>query len=151
MRVGPFREKPFVLRRFIVPILLFALSSPTAVVGAAASGCMTEKSNAPDRTQAESAHACCAKTEAPETSSQTCRMWTLAMSCCGLEPAPYRETGAGALPAYAHFQPDQPDANASLPGARIVEPAVHGKALSSGPDFARPPSPLRKLFCTYLI
>lgn len=135
------------IRRFTVLILFLALSSPTSVVGAAAGLCITERSVSPDGMPAKGAHACCATAEAPET----CEAGMPAMSCCGLEPAPYRETGAGALPAYSFVQPDQPDLSTPLRGPHVVEPVVHVSRFSPEMDTTRSPPALRTLYCTYLI
>lgn len=135
------------IRRFTVLILFLALSSPTTVVGAAADLCITERSESPDRMPAEGTHACCATAEQPGT----CETGTLAMSCCGLDPAPYRETGAGALPAYSLVQPDQPDLSTPLRGAHVIEPLSLVSRVSPEMDAIRAPTSLRTLFCTYLI
>lgn len=134
-------------RRFTILILFLALSSPTTVVGAAAGMCMAEKTLSHERMPAEGAHACCVTAETPET----CFTGTPAMSCCSLEAAPYREAGAGALPAYSLVQPDQPDLSTPLRGPYVVEPVVHVSGGSPGMDVTRSPLPLRTLFCTYLI
>lgn len=134
-------------RQLTVLILFLALSSPTTAVGAAAGMCMTEKALSHEGMPAEGAHACCATAETPET----CSTGTLAMSCCGLEAAPYREAGAGALPAYSLVQPDQPDLSTPLRGPYVVEPVVHVSGVSPGLDATRSPPPLRMLLCTYLI
>lgn len=135
------------IRRFTVLFLFLALSSPTTVVGAAAGLCITERSVSPDGKPTEGAHACCATAEEPET----CEAGTLAMSCCGLDPAPYRETEAGALPAYSLVQPDQPDLSTPLRGPHVVEPVSRVSRVSPEMDAIRAPTPLRTLFCTYLI
>ncbi|MCY3774062.1 MAG: hypothetical protein OXG98_18800 [Gemmatimonadetes bacterium] len=135
------------IRRFTILILFLALSSPSTAVGATAGLCMTERSVSPNGMPAEGAHACCATAEAPET----CEAGMLAMSCCSLEPAPYQETGAGALPAYSLVQPDQPDLSTPLRGPHAAEPEVHVSRVSPEMDTTRSPPPLRTLFCTYLI
>lgn len=135
------------IRRFTVLILFLALSSPTTAVGALAGMCMTERSVSPDGMPDEGAHACCATAEAPET----CEAETPAMCGCSFEPAPYRETGAGALPAYSLVQSDQPDLAIPQRGPHVVEPVVHVSGVSPEMDATRSPPPLRTLFCTYLI
>ena len=135
------------IRRFTVLILFLALSSPATAVGAMAGMCMTEPALSSDRLPAEGAHACCATAVVPET----CDTGTPAMCGCGLETAPYRETGAGALPAYSSVQPDQPDLTTPLRAHHVVEPVV--LVSSKPPDTAATRSPplLHTLFCTYLI
>ena len=135
------------IRRFTILILFLALSSPTTAVGAAAGLCMTERSVSPDGMPAEGAHACCATAEAPET----CEAGTPAMCGCSFEPAPYQETGAGAIPAYSLVQPDQPDFSTPLRAPHVVEPVVHVSKVSPEMDTSRSPPPLRTLFCSYLI
>ena len=134
-------------RRFTVLILFLALSSPTTAAGAAAGTCMTERPLSPEGMPAEGAHACCATAGAPETRGAE----TPAMCSCGLEAVPYREAGAGALPAYSLVQPDPPDLSTPLRGPCVVEPVVHATGISPGMDANRSPPPLRTLFCTYLI
>ena len=135
------------IRRFTILVLFLALSSPTTAIGAAAGLCMTEGSASPDGMPAKGAHACCATAEAPET----CEAETPAMCGCGFEPAPYREAGADALPAYSLVQPDQPDLSTPQRGPHVVEPVVHVSGVLPEMDALWSPSPLRTLFCTYLI
>lgn len=135
------------IRRFTVLILFLSLSSPSLAATAADGVCMMAKSSSPDASSSGSAHACCSTAEIPET----CATGTLAMSCCSVDPAPYRQSGAGALLPAASIQPDQLVLSTPLRGLHVVEPAVHVSQISPEADTARSPPPLRALFCTYLI
>ena len=135
------------IRRFTVLILLLSLSSPSLAATAADGVCVTAKSLSHGKAPAGGAHACCAAADAPES----CATGALAMSCCSVEAAPYRQTGAGALPAYAPVQPEQMDLSTPLRGFQLVEPVAPVSRLSSAMDTSRSPPPLRALFCTYLI
>ncbi len=134
-------------RQFTILILFLALSSPTTASGAAAGMCIIERALSSESMPAEGAHACCATAETPETRGTG----TLAMCSCGLEAAPYQASGAGALPAYALVQPDQPDLSTPLRGPYAAEPVIHVSGVSPEMDATRSPPPLRTLFCTYLI
>lgn len=144
------------IRRFTVLILFLSLSSPSLAATAADGVCMMAKSSSPDASSSGSAHACCSTAETPETCAtghamETCATGTLAMSCCSVDPAPYRQSGAGALLPAASIQPDQLVLSTPLRGLHVVEPAVHVSQISPEADTARSPPPLRALFCTYLI
>ena len=73
------------------------------------------------------------------------------MSCCSVEPAPYRQSGTSALPASTPVQPDHLELSTPLRGFHVDEPMVHVTRWSSDMDASRSPPPLRALFCTYLI
>ena len=137
------------IRRITVLILFFALSSPPMAVASVAGLCAVAETQPPSHceTPARNAHACCTTAEATDA----CDTGSLAMSCCSLDTAPYQETGAGALPAYAPIQPDQLDISTPLRGLHVVEPAVHAARTSPEMDTGRSPPPMRALFCTYLI
>ncbi len=135
------------IRRITVLILFLALSSPPMAVAHVDGMCVTAKSLSAKKIPATGAHACCATAEAPDT----CATGTLAMSCCSLEPAPFQEIGAGALPAYSLVNPDLPDFTTPLRGPYVVEPVAHGSSHYPELDTSRSPPPLRALFCTYLI
>ena len=144
------------IRRFTVLILFLSLSSPSLAARASDDVCMSAKSASAGKVQAGSAHACCTTVEALETcatghASETCAEGTLAMSCCSVDPAPYRQSGTGALPAYAPIQPDQPDFATPLRSLHEAEPLVQVSRSTPESDTGRSPPPLRALFCTYLI
>lgn len=154
-----FPEHPFMIkltRRFTVLMLVLSLSASSLAVTTAHGTCMTAKAPSPGASPSGGAHACCAAAPAPDSCAtahkpETCAAGMLAMSCCSVEPAPYRQTGAGALPASATVQPYQLDLSTPLWGFRVVEPVVHVTRLSSEMEASRSPPPLRALFCTYLI
>lgn len=154
-----FPERPFMIRltrRFTVLILALSLSSPSLAATAAVGTCITAKSPAPGATQSGGAHACCSTTSTPESCAtnhapETCAAGMLAMSCCSVESAPFRQAGTGALPASAPIQPDQLDLTSPLRGFHVVEPVIHVTRLTSEMETGRSPPPLRALFCTYLI
>lgn len=136
-------------RRITVLILFFALSSPTMAVASLDGMCKVAEAPSHCEQPARNDHACCSApmAEAPDA----CDTGSLAMSCCSLDPAPYQETGAGALPAYSPIQPDQLDVSTPLRGLHVVEPLVHAAGSPPEMDIGRSPPPLRVLFCTYLI
>lgn len=143
-------------RQFTVLMLALSLSSPSLAVAAAVGTCITAMSPAPGATPAGGAHACCATAPASESCAtthtpETCAVGMLAMSCCGIEPAPYRQAEIGALPLSASVQPDQLDLTTPLWGFHVDEPVVHVTRWSSDMEASRSPPPLRALFCTYLI
>lgn len=143
-------------RRFTVLMLVLSLSSPSLAATAAVGTCISAKAQAPAATQAGGAHACCATAPASDSCAtahtpETCAAGMLAMSCCSVETAPYRQAGMGALPAFAPIQPDQLDLTTPLRGFHVDEPVVHVTRLSSDMEASRSPPLLRALFCTYLI
>ena len=143
-------------RRFTVLMLALSLSAPSLAATAAYGTCMTAKSSSPGTTQSGGAHACCATAPAPDSCAaahkpETCAAEMLALSCCSVEPAPYRQPGTSALPASAPVQPDHQELSTPLRGFHVVEPVIHTTRLSLDMDTGRSPPPLRALFCTYLI
>ncbi|MXW05322.1 MAG: hypothetical protein F4Z81_09680 [Gemmatimonadetes bacterium] len=143
-------------RRFTVLMLALAMSSPSLAVTAAVGTCITAMAPTPGATPTGGAHACCVTAPAPDSCAtahtpETCAAGMLAMSCCSVEPAPYRQAGTDALPASVPFQPDQLDLTTPLRGFQVVEPVVLATQWSSEMETSRSPPPLRALFCTYLI
>ncbi|MCY3555698.1 MAG: hypothetical protein OXH56_10295 [Gemmatimonadetes bacterium] len=143
-------------RQLTVLTLALSLSSPSLAATAAVGACITAKSPASEATPSGGAHACCATAPKPESCAtthtpETCTAGMLAMSCCGIEPAPYRQAETGALPLSASVQPDQLDLTTPLRGFHVDEPVVHVTRRSSDIEASRSPPPLRALFCTYLI
>lgn len=143
-------------RRFTVFMIALSLSSPSLAATAADGTCIAAKSPSPGATAAGGAHDCCVTTHTPETCAtthtpETCAAGMLAMSCCSIEPAPYRQAGTDALPASVSVQPDQLVLSTPLRGFPVVEPLIHFTRWSSDTEASRSSPPLRALFCTYLI
>lgn len=143
-------------RQFTILMLALSLSSPSLAATAAVGTCIAAKFPASGATPSGGAHACCATAPKPESCAtthtpETCAAGMPAMSCCSVEPAPYRQIGTSALPASVSVQPDQLDLTTPLRGFPVDEPVVLATRWSSDTEASRSPPPLRALFCTYLI